>query len=95
MFVDGQLAQRGMTVLLTARDLEKVNLLAQQLQSEGLKALAFQFDVTSDESAAQLAKLGLKSLSDQLSKQAGRPVNFMIFGSIEDAASKAPSGMVR
>lgn len=51
-----QLAQRGMTVLLTARDLEKVNLLAQQLQSEGLKALAFQLDVTSDESVAQLAK---------------------------------------
>lgn len=51
-----QLAQKGMTVLLTARDLEKVETLAEQLRQEGLNALAFPLDITDDKSVAQLAQ---------------------------------------
>lgn len=36
-------------------------------------------------------KLGLKELSDRMSEQYGREVNFMIFDSIPTATSRAPS----
>ncbi len=38
-----------------------------------------------------LELLGLTELSAQLSRQAGRPVNFMIFDTVEAATSRAPS----
>jgi Na+-transporting methylmalonyl-CoA/oxaloacetate decarboxylase gamma subunit len=42
-------------------------------------------------SARDLKILGLRDLSTQLSKQAGRPVNFMIYRSTESAVQRAPS----
>jgi hypothetical protein len=44
--------------------------------------------------ANDLAQLGLTALRNSLSQSAGRPVNFMIFKSIEVAISKAPSIVV-
>ncbi|MDP5210939.1 hypothetical protein, partial [Microbulbifer sp. 2205BS26-8] len=41
--------------------------------------------------AAQIQRLGLGSIQSTLSKQAGRPVNFMIYGNAGAAASRAPS----
>jgi hypothetical protein len=41
--------------------------------------------------AADLQKLGLSSLAGQLSDDASRPVNFMIFESAEAATQRAPS----
>lgn len=38
-----------------------------------------------------LKVLGLNDLASQLSKQAGRDVNFMIYGSTPSATSRAPS----
>ena len=45
--------------------------------------------------AADLKKLGLDKFVQQLYKKAGRPVNFMIFESAEDAAERAPSILVQ
>lgn len=50
-----QLARQGMTVILTARDLEKGQTAAKQLQSEGLNILPHQLDVSSQASIDQLA----------------------------------------
>jgi hypothetical protein len=44
--------------------------------------------------AAQLQRLGLGDLVAQLSDAAGRPVNFMLFDSIEAAMSRGPSIVV-
>ena len=45
--------------------------------------------------AAELEKLGLKDLAQQLSKQAGgREVNFMIFDTVETATGRSPSIVV-
>ena len=44
---------------------------------------------------AQLKKLGLDGLRNQLSSQAGRPVNFMIYSTAEEAIKRAPSIPVR
>jgi len=41
-----------------------------------------------------LERLGLADLARQLSQQAGREVNFMIYRSIEDAASRSPTILV-
>lgn len=41
-----------------------------------------------------LERLGLSSLSTQLSKQAGREVNFMIYRSMEDAVGRSPTILV-
>ncbi|TQV78840.1 hypothetical protein FKG94_12530 [Exilibacterium tricleocarpae] len=41
--------------------------------------------------AAQVQRLGLGGMQSTLSKQAGRPVNFMIYGDAGAAASRAPS----
>ncbi|WP_397458672.1 hypothetical protein AB3464_00500 [Pseudomonas asplenii] len=41
--------------------------------------------------ARDLKRLGLNGLADRLSRQAGREVNFMIFGSVALATSRAPS----
>lgn len=41
-----------------------------------------------------LERLGLTDLSTQLSQQAGRPVNFMIYRSIDDAVARSPSILV-
>ena len=38
-----------------------------------------------------LERLGLSGLNSQLSTQAGRPVNFMIYQSIDDAVGRSPS----
>lgn len=46
-------------------------------------------------SAAQIKQLGLGPLQAQLSKLAGRPVNFMIYGDASTAAARAPSILVR
>ncbi|PPQ39855.1 hypothetical protein SAMN06265338_101746 [Rhodoblastus acidophilus] len=43
---------------------------------------------------AALEKLGLSNVSMQLSQQAGRPVNFMIYNSTSTAISRAPSIVV-
>lgn len=51
-----QLAQKGFKVVLTARDLNKVSLLAEKLRIEGLDAIAIALDVTSDQCVEQLAK---------------------------------------
>ncbi|MFI1256501.1 RHS repeat domain-containing protein [Streptomyces netropsis] len=42
-----------------------------------------------------LQKMGLTGLSNSLSRDAGRPVNFMVYGSAADAMSRAPSIVVR
>jgi uncharacterized protein RhaS with RHS repeats len=42
----------------------------------------------------QLAKLGLDGLAKQLSELAGRPVNFMIYQSVEAATKRAPSILI-
>jgi RHS repeat-associated protein len=42
-----------------------------------------------------LKELGLYDLQRELSESAGRPVNFMIYESIEDAISRSPSILVR
>lgn len=44
---------------------------------------------------ADLRKLGLDSLAADLSASTGRPVNFMIYGSVEGATSRAPSIIIR
>jgi filamentous hemagglutinin len=44
--------------------------------------------------AVDLEKLGLSDLSKQLSLEAGRPVNFMIFDGVKAATNKAPSILV-
>jgi hypothetical protein len=41
-----------------------------------------------------LERLGLSSLSTQLSKQAGREVNFMIYRSMDDAMGRSPTILV-
>jgi filamentous hemagglutinin len=41
--------------------------------------------------ARDLKLLGLRDLSAQMSSQAGRPVNFMIYGTTESAVQRAPS----
>jgi hypothetical protein len=38
-----------------------------------------------------LAKLGLVDVASQMSRKAGRPVNFMIYNSVDDAIARAPS----
>ena len=50
-----QLAKRGATVLLTARDLKKAEATAAELSFDGAKALARQLDVTSANSIHDLA----------------------------------------
>ena len=50
-----QLAQKGMIVLLTARDEEKATAIAKQLSDEGLDVRPYVLDVTSDQSAKSLA----------------------------------------
>ncbi len=51
-----QLAQKGMTVILTGRDLKKVEALAAQLREQRLDVLAFPLDVTNEESVTELAR---------------------------------------
>ncbi|WP_205825421.1 RHS repeat-associated core domain-containing protein [Microbispora catharanthi] len=46
-------------------------------------------------SYGNLRRLGLYDLSQSLSRLAGRPVNFMIYESVEAAASRSPSVIVR
>ena len=50
-----QLAERGMTVILTARDLEKAKAAAEQLVGEGLDVISKTLDVSNDESVHGLA----------------------------------------
>lgn len=50
------LARRGMTVALTARDLEKARDAAKKLQGEGLNVHAKKLDVSDDESVRALAE---------------------------------------
>lgn len=50
-----QLAARGHTVVLTARDAEKGRKAAAALRDEGLDVAFQQLDVTDDESAVRLA----------------------------------------
>ena len=50
-----QLAERGMTVVLTARDPEKAKAAAEQLVGEGLDVIAKVLDVSNDESVRGLA----------------------------------------
>jgi filamentous hemagglutinin len=45
--------------------------------------------------ASNLQRLGLSRLSSSLSESAGRPVNFMISGSLDTAISRAPSMVLR
>ena len=40
---------------------------------------------------SDLEQLGLTGLRESLSTQAGRPVNFMIYRSLEDALARGPS----
>src|SRR5262249_24450519 len=53
--VGRQLARRGMTVVLTARDLRRVSALADVLRGERHDARAMQLNVASDESVASVA----------------------------------------
>ena len=50
-----QLAERGMTVILTARDLEQAKAAAEQLVGEGLDVIPKVLDVSDDESVRGLA----------------------------------------
>ena len=50
-----QLAERGMTVVLTARDPEKAEVAAEQLVGEGLDVIPKALDVSNDESVRGLA----------------------------------------
>ena len=52
-----QLAQQGMTVLLTARDVAKAKAAAQPLVVEGLDVQPYALDTTQDESIHQLAQV--------------------------------------
>jgi NAD(P)-dependent dehydrogenase (short-subunit alcohol dehydrogenase family) len=51
-----QLAQQGMTVLLTARDLAKAEASAGQLAGEGLRVQPYALDITQEQSVRQLAQ---------------------------------------
>ena len=53
------------------------------LRSQGLRTGPLQ--------AADLQRLGLSDLAQRLSSEAGRPVNFMIFGTKQAAVSRGPS----
>lgn len=50
-----QLAQQGMTVLVTARDFDKAGAAAEQLKADGLAAVPMGVDVADDRSVRQLA----------------------------------------
>ncbi len=51
-----QLAQQGITVILTARDRQKGEQATQQLHQEGLEVIFYPLDVADDESVAQLVR---------------------------------------
>jgi NAD(P)-dependent dehydrogenase (short-subunit alcohol dehydrogenase family) len=53
-----QLARRDYRVVLAARDLEKAEIAAETLRAEQLDVVPQQLDVASDESCAQLSRLG-------------------------------------
>ena len=59
-----QLAQTGMTVLLTARDLTKARQLADQLSGEGLDVRPYALDILHDES--------IKAVATEIEKDFGR-----------------------
>ena len=44
--------------------------------------------------AVDLERLGLGPLAEGLSQRAGRPVNFTIYGSADDAIARSPSIVV-
>lgn len=52
-----QLAERGMTVVLTARDLAKAEKAVEELRSAGITVLAHQLDITDQDSVNALAEL--------------------------------------
>ncbi len=53
-----QLGRLGYRVVVSARDLAAAERAAETLRGEGLDAVAFELDVSSDESCARLAELG-------------------------------------
>src|SRR4051794_2379049 len=74
-----QLGQKGMTVILTARDLAKVTENAQVLRDEKIDAQAMALDVTSDQSVAALAAALKQEFGhlDVLVNNAGGNYDFM------------------
>jgi hypothetical protein len=72
--------------LVSPQMLQKANQLGIPLRSQGVR--------TAPLKPIHLEKLGLTDIASQLSKQAGRPVNFMIFDSTATATAKAPSILV-
>jgi hypothetical protein len=73
--------------IASSKLLDKAKELGIQLRSGGSR--------TGPLTASQLKKLGLADLQKQLCQQAGRPVNFMLFRSVEAAAKRAPSIVVK
>lgn len=76
-----QLAQKGMTVILTARDNEKGQTAVKQLVDEGLNVHLVQLDVSSDES--------VKAVAASVEKEFGK-LNVLV----NNAAGYAPWGEV-
>jgi hypothetical protein len=72
--------------LSSPKMLQKAKELGIPLRSQGVR--------TGPLKPVHLEKLGLTDIASQLSNQAGRPVNFMIFDSAATATTKAPSILV-
>src|SRR5262245_53256143 len=73
--------------IASSKLLDKAKELGVRLRSGGSR--------TGELTSSQIKKLGLADLQKQLSMQAGRHVNFMLFRSVKDAAEKAPSIVVK
>lgn len=77
---DFDIALASPTLLQRAKDL------GIPLRSQGTRSAPLE--------PAHLEKLGLSDVASQLSGQAGRPVNFMIYGTTDAAVSRVPSILV-
>jgi RHS repeat-associated protein len=73
--------------IASSKLLDKAKELGIQLRSGGSRTGAL--------TPSQIKKLGLADLQKQLSQEAGRPVNFMLFRSVDAAVERAPSIVVK
>jgi hypothetical protein len=69
---------------------EKAQAVGIGLRSQGTRTGPLSLETTPE----LLERMGLTQLSTQLAQQAGRPVNFMIYRSIDDAIARNPSIVV-
>jgi filamentous hemagglutinin len=73
--------------IASSKLLDKAKELGVELRSGGSRTGAL--------TSRQIKKLGLADLQKQLSREAGRRINFMLFRSVEAAVEKAPSIVVK